>query len=113
MEVNGPDISKYGVVLPGAERGSVKGLIEKPKIESAPSNLASIGRYVFTPNIFEILRDLSVGVDGEVQLADAINNQASKNNVEAVMLNGHRFDCGSKKDYVEAIKYMAKKYKFE
>lgn len=113
MEVNGPDITKYGVIIPGAEPGSVIGLVEKPKIENSPSNLASIGRYVLTPDIFDILRNLSVPEDNEIQLSTAINIQAEKNNVEAVMLNGLRFDCGSKKDYVAAIKYVARNYKFD
>tara|TARA_B100000780_G_scaffold43089_1_gene26721 strand:+ start:727 stop:1110 length:384 start_codon:yes stop_codon:yes gene_type:complete len=61
MEVNGPDISKYGVVVPNEKPGSVAGLLEKPKDEDAPSNLASIGRYVLTPNIFDILRNQPAG----------------------------------------------------
>lgn len=88
MEVNGPDISKYGVVLPGAAQGSVAGLIEKPALEEAPSNLASIGRYVLTSDIFDILREQAPGAGGEIQLADALNIQAQAGLVEAVMLNG-------------------------
>ena len=95
MEVNGPDISKYGVVVPNGEPGSVAGLIEKPDADKAPSNLASIGRYVLTPDIFDILRNQPAGAGGEIQLADAINTQAASNAVEAVKLKGLRFDCGS------------------
>ncbi|MDA9345635.1 sugar phosphate nucleotidyltransferase [bacterium] len=95
MEVNGPDISKYGVVVPNGEPGSVAGLVEKPEADKAPSNLASIGRYVLTPDIFDILRNQPAGAGGEIQLADAINTQAANNAVEAVTLNGRRFDCGS------------------
>ena len=73
MEVDGPDISKYGVVVPNGKPGSVAGLIEKPKADKAPSNLASIGRYVLTLGIFDILRNQRPGADGEIQLADAIN----------------------------------------
>ena len=113
MEVNGPDLTKYGVIIPGIKPGSVIGLIEKPKIENAPSNLASIGRYVLTPDIFDILRKLPVSADNEIQLSAAINIQAEKNEVESVTLDGVRFDCGNKKDYVAAIKYVAKNYKFE
>lgn len=108
MEVNGPDISKYGVIIPGREKNSVHGLIEKPSYEKAPSKLASIGRYVLTPNIFKILRDQPIGVKGEIELADAINSAASENNVESMMLNGYRFDCGSVKGYIEAIVHMSK-----
>ena len=61
MEVSGPDISKYGVIVPGAQPGSVAGLVEKPSPQGAPSNLASIGRYVLTPDIFDILRKQPAG----------------------------------------------------
>ena len=56
MKVNGPDISKYGVIVPDNKTGLAKGIIEKPDFESAPSDIASIGRYAFTTNIFDILR---------------------------------------------------------
>lgn len=109
MEVNGPDISKYGVVQPGTAAGSVAGLVEKPAFEQAPSNLASIGRYVLTPDIFEILRGQAPGAGGEIQLADAINTQAAACQVEAVMLNGQRFDCGSVKGFLGAIMHVAQR----
>jgi UTP--glucose-1-phosphate uridylyltransferase len=111
MEVNGPDISKYGVVIPHSEPGSVAGLVEKPEADKAPSNLASIGRYVLTPDIFDILRNQPAGADGEIQLADAINTQAGNNAVEAVRLNGRRFDCGSVEGYLDAIIYVAERRK--
>ena len=107
MEISGPDISNYGVVVPNEEPGSVKGLVEKPAADKVPSNLASIGRYVLTPDIFDILRNQSVGAGGEIQLADAINAQAANNAVEAVLLNGRRFDCGSVKGYLGAITHVA------
>jgi UTP--glucose-1-phosphate uridylyltransferase len=65
MEVNGADISKYGVVVPGDTQGAVAGLVEKPDAASAPSNLASIGRYVLTPDVFDILRSQPPGAGGE------------------------------------------------
>ena len=107
MEVNGPDISKYGVVVPNGAPGSVAGLVEKPDADKAPSNLASIGRYVLTPDIFDILRNQPAGAGGEIQLADAINTQAAKDAVEAVTLNGRRFDCGSVQGYLDAIMHVA------
>ena len=107
MEVSGPDISKYGVIVPGAQPGSVAGLVEKPSPQGAPSNLASIGRYVLTPDIFDILRNQPAGAGGEIQLADAINVQAARGDVEAVTLNGRRFDCGSVEGYLDAIMYVA------
>jgi UTP--glucose-1-phosphate uridylyltransferase len=113
MKVDGPDISKYGVIVPNNKPGLVTGLIEKPNFENAPSNLASIGRYVLTPDIFDILRNQSIGVGGEIQLADSINKQAENNRVETVLLNGKRFDCGNIQGYVEAIKHIASNYKFD
>ena len=102
MEVNGPDISNYGVVVPNGALGMVAGLVEKPKFEEVPSNLASIGRYVLTPDIFDILRNQIEGTDGEIQLTDAIHFQAKNNMVEAVKLDGRRFDCGSIRGYLDA-----------
>jgi len=107
MQVNGPEISKYGVLALNNETDLVTGLVEKPNFENAPSNLASIGRYVLTPDIFDILRNQPIGIAGEIQLADSINAQAINNRVEAVLLNGMRFDCGSIKGYIDAIKYAS------
>jgi len=107
MEVQGADIAKYGVVVPGVEAGSVVGLVEKPAPNEAPSNLASIGRYVLTPDIFDILRHQAAGAGGEIQLADAIDTQARNGKVSAVMLQGRRFDCGSVKGYLSAIMHVA------
>jgi len=103
MPVDSPEISKYGVIAPGVTPGIVAGLIEKPSFEQAPSNLASIGRYVITPDIFDILRSQPPGAGGEIQLADAINTQAKNNDVEYITLNGRRFDCGSVGGYLQAI----------
>ena len=107
MEVNGPDISNYGVVDLHHDFSNVLGLVEKPNAVEAPSNFASIGRYVLTPDIFEILRDQPAGNNGEIQLSDAINTQAANGAVSAVMLNGNRFDCGSVTGYINAIKHVA------
>ena len=112
MEVNGPDISKYGVVVPNREPGSVAGVVEKPDADKAPSNLVSIGRYVLTPRIFDILRNQPAGAGGEIQLADAINTLAASNAVEAVELNGRRFDCGSVQGYIDAIMYVSGRRRF-
>jgi UTP--glucose-1-phosphate uridylyltransferase len=109
MKVDGVDISKYGVVVPGAGPDDVLGLIEKPAFENAPSNLASIGRYVLTPDIFDILRSLPAGAGGEIQLADAINIQARSGGVGMVKLEGQRFDCGSVQGFLAAIMHVARK----
>ena len=103
VEVNGPEISKYGVVIPGTSGNNISGLVEKPRYEDAPTNLASIGRYVLTPDIFDILRNLPKGRGNEIQLADAINIQAKKGAVETTVLNGNRFDCGSIDGFIAAI----------
>ena len=113
MEVIGPDISKYGVIVSNNKTGLVEGLIEKPDFKKAPSNLASIGRYVLTPDIFDILRNQSIGVADEIQLADSINEQAINNMVETILLNGKRFDCGSVEGYINAIKYVSHNYVFD
>ena len=102
MEVDGPDISKYGVVVPNGSGAGIAGLVEKPDANDAPSNLASIGRYVLTPDIFETLRRLSPGSGGEIQLADAINIHAQQGSFETVNLNGRRFDCGSVAGFMAA-----------
>ena len=111
IEVDGPDISKYGVVVPDWSGKGIAGLVEKPDTLDAPSNLASIGRYVMTPDIFDTLRGLSAGSGGEIQLADAINIHAQQGGVETVRLNGRRFDCGSVEGYIGAInhEYQSKK----
>ena len=106
MEVEGSEISKYGVIVPSQGGTGIKGLVEKPDLAAAPSNLASIGRYVLTSDIFQILRSLPVGSDGEIQLADAINVQAQGGLVETVKLNGRRFDCGSVGGFVRANNYI-------
>ena len=105
MEVDGPDISKYGVVVLTGSGAGLAGLIEKPDAHDAPSNLASIGRYVLTPEIFDTLRGLKAGSGGEIQLADAINIHAQQGDVETVRLNGLRFDCGSLDGFMEASNY--------
>ena len=106
MYVSGPSISKYGVVVPSEFEADIAGLVEKPDFDKAPSNLASIGRYVLTPDIFEILRSTQKGAGGEIQLADAINLQAKNKGVQMVNFHGHRFDCGSVDGYMEAILHV-------
>ena len=81
MEIDGPDISKYGVVVPNGSGGGIAGLVEKPDASDAPSNLASIGRYILPPAIFVTLRGLKAGSGGEIQLADAINIHAQQGSV--------------------------------
>ena len=111
MLVTGADISKYGVIVPGQTPGSVAGVIEKPTQEEAPSNLASVGRYVLHPEIFDILGNLKPGKGDEIQLADAIDILAKRKRIQSVELVSERFDCGSVDGYIEAINYEFSKRK--
>jgi UTP--glucose-1-phosphate uridylyltransferase len=101
------EVSKYGII--SAIDAGVSGLqkiasiVEKPALDKAPSNLASIGRYVFEPEIFDILRGQKSGHGGEIQLADAINTLAGQRTILAQHIQGVRYDCGSKFGYLEAI----------
>ena len=106
-EVEDEEVSKYGILRPGAVDAhgliAVKGLIEKPALEDAPSNLASFGRYVFTPEVFAALSILEPGAGGEIQLADAIDQLARSGKVAAMTNSSQRYDCGSKFGYLTAI----------
>ena len=84
-------------------------LVEKPDADHAPSNLASIGRYLLTPNIFDTLRDLKAGSGGKIQLSDAINVHAQQGSVETVRWNGRRFDCGSMNGFMYTSAYEYEK----
>jgi UTP--glucose-1-phosphate uridylyltransferase len=86
----------------------VTGMIEKPAPEEAPTNLAIIGRYILTPDIFDILRKTPPGKGGEIQITDALLEQAKAGNVIAYRFKGKRFDCGSVEGFVEATNYFAK-----
>jgi UTP--glucose-1-phosphate uridylyltransferase len=107
MQVTCPDISKYGVIVHGDTQGAVAGIVEKPNFEEAPSDMASIGRYILTPDIFDVLRDLPAGSGGEIQLADAINIQAKQGKVNAVHSTALRFDCGSVDGFLAAISHVS------
>ena len=100
MKIDSPKISKYGVVDINKSSGFIQGIVEKPSFDEAPSNLASIGRYVFKSEIFKILRQQDQKVGLEIELADAINVLAKEGSIEHVMLKGKRFDCGSVEEYI-------------
>ena len=95
--------------MPNGAGAGIAGLVEKPDADDAPSNLASIRRYVLTPDIFDTLRGLKAGSGGEIQLADAINIHAQQGSVETVRLSGRRFDCGSVDGFWYAIMHQAKR----
>ena len=84
-------------------------MIEKPSIDIAPSNMAIIGRYILTPDIFKDLKNVKPDKNGEIQLTDALLLQAKRRKVIAYKYKGRRFDCGSIKGYLNANNYFAKK----
>ena len=99
------DVSKYGIVSGNeVEKGLLKldTFVEKPKVEEAAGNTAIIGRYIFTPRIFEELERTSIGSKGEIQLTDAIKSLSTKEVIYGKLLEGKRFDCGSKLGFLKA-----------
>ncbi|NRA43197.1 MAG: UTP--glucose-1-phosphate uridylyltransferase GalU [Pseudomonadales bacterium] len=108
MEVPEDQVHKYGVIAGESMKDGlyrVEDMVEKPAKEDAPSNLAIIGRYILTPDIFDILRDTAPGKNGEVQITDALLQQAKKGCVMAYKFEGQRFDCGSVNGFVEATNF--------
>lgn len=109
QEVPMEETSKYGVIAGEVLKENiyrVDDMVEKPDPSEAPSNLAIIGRYILTPDIFDILRDTKPGKGGEVQLTDALLTQAKNGCVMAYKFQGKRFDCGSVDGFVEATNYV-------
>ena len=99
------ELSSYGVIDPIKVSDSiykVNNIIEKPSIEEAPSNLAVCGRYILTSSIFNSLKNIKTGAGGEYQLTDAIKDLLNSETVLATTYEGNKFDCGSKKGFVEA-----------
>jgi UTP--glucose-1-phosphate uridylyltransferase len=104
-EVPHDQTQSYGIVTIDKMQGDtarIHSIIEKPKPADAPSNLAVIGRYVLTNNVFELLSKITPGAGGEIQLTDAISQLLVRERALAVRLPGRRFDCGSKLGYVQA-----------
>jgi len=109
MEVPEDQISAYGVIAGDAMGDGlyrVDKMVEKPAAEDAPSNLAVIGRYILTPDIFDIIRNTPPGRNGEVQITDALQAQAQNGCVIAYKFKGRRFDCGSVPGFVEATNFV-------
>jgi UTP--glucose-1-phosphate uridylyltransferase len=109
-EVPRSDIHLYGAIRPEfveENLARVLEIVEKPKAEDAPSNLAAIGRYVLTPEIFGALRETPPDKGGEVQLTDALNLLAQQQTVYAYIFEGVRYDIGKKIDYLRATVEMA------
>ncbi|MBR9805028.1 UTP--glucose-1-phosphate uridylyltransferase GalU [bacterium] len=108
QEVPDDQIEKFGVIAGDPIREDlfrVTDMVEKPKKEDAPSNMAIIGRYILTPDIFDIIRNTPPGKNGEVQITDALLQQAKQGCVLAYKFRGRRFDCGSVDGFIEATNY--------
>ena len=109
MEVPKEEVYKYGVIA-GREIEAgvfmVDDMVEKPENDKAPSNLAIIGRYILTPDIFEVIKNTKPGKNGELQITDALLTQAKKGMVLGYRFKGKRFDCGSVDGFVEATNYF-------
>ena len=113
-EVPVKQTKKYGIISGNLLDNSnntyqVIDMVEKPEEKNAPSNMAIIGRYILTPDIFNILNNIKPDKTGEIQITDALKIQAKQGKVIAYKFKGKRFDCGSVKGYVEANNYFANK----
>jgi UTP--glucose-1-phosphate uridylyltransferase len=110
-EVAKEETHKYGIIQGQTIEGDdtlyrVSDMIEKPNPKDAPTNLAIIGRYILTPDIFEILKNTPAGKGGEIQITDALKTQAKEGRVIAYKFQGNRFDCGSVEGFVEATNHF-------
>jgi UTP--glucose-1-phosphate uridylyltransferase len=105
LEVPREAVSSYGVIAPGKQDGAiteVTGLVEKPRVEDAPSNLIISGRYILQPEVMQTLKTQEKGAGGEIQLTDAMARMIGTQPFHAVTFAGKRYDCGSKAGYVQA-----------
>ena len=106
--------NKYGIIAGNLVDNSnntyqVSDMVEKPEQKNAPSNMAIIGRYILTPDIFNILKNIEPDKNGEIQITDALLVQAKQSKVIAYKFKGRRFDCGGIEGYIQATNYFAKK----
>jgi UTP--glucose-1-phosphate uridylyltransferase len=111
LEVPREEVSSYGVIAPGRRLNDtlteVTGLVEKPPVKSAPSNLIISGRYILQPQVMRTLEDQEKGAGGEIQLTDAMARMIGDQPFHAVTFDGQRYDCGSKVGFVEATLALA------
>jgi len=108
--------NKYGIITGNLLDNStdtyqVTDMVEKPEEKDSPSNMAIIGRYILTPDIFNILKNIRPDKNKEIQITDALKIQAEKGKVIAYKFKGKRFDCGSVEGYIEATNHYAKNLK--
>jgi len=114
IQVPEDQVSKYGIVAYQSEAGGLLHLtdmVEKPKQEDAPSRLAIIGRYIFTPRLMDLLRNVKPGSGGEIQLTDAISALAKEEPVYGVLLKGQRFDAGNPEGFLKANAVLGLQHK--
>lgn len=106
------ETEKYGIIslVDDSAEYLMKGIVEKPSAEEAPSNLAAVGRYILTPRIFELLETTAPGAGGEIQLTDAIARLLHEEQIYAFEFSGIRYDCGSKIGYLQATITQAFKH---
>jgi len=101
-------VDQYGIVdcgvktLDVGKTARVQDMVEKPSIETAPSNLSIVGRYVLPPSIFDLLKTTGKGAGGEIQLTDALLQLLGQTSMQALMMRGRSFDCGNKLGYLQA-----------
>lgn len=110
LEVAREEVSSYGVIDPGEEHGAltqVRGLVEKPPVDQAPSNKIVSGRYILQPEVMRVLETQGKGAGGEIQLTDAMAKMIGVQPFHAVTFAGRRFDCGNKTGFVEATLALA------
>jgi UTP--glucose-1-phosphate uridylyltransferase len=116
-EVPANQTNKYGIIAAKKIKGSnntfyVTDMVEKPELGEAPSNMAIIGRYILTPDIFRILKDISPDKNNEIQITDALLSQAKQSKVIAYKFKGNRFDCGNIQGFIKATNHFAEKFGF-
>ena len=117
MEVKKTEVSSYGIITPCKNSPNniidIVNLIEKPSVQSAPSNLAVVGRYIIEPSIFDVLENQNKDSNNEIQLTDAIASRIGKSICTGYKFSGERFDCGSKLGFIKAnIKYSFERNEF-
>lgn len=102
-------VDQYGIVQLQEQTQQITALVEKPKIDEAPSNLAVVGRYVFPAKIFQYLSETQADRSGEIQLTDAMAKLLNEQPMQAFTLQGKTFDCGNKIGYLQAVIHYASK----
>lgn len=110
------DISKFGiadidgVMLQAGQSSPLSRVVEKPALDDAPSNLAIVGRYIFSPSIWGLLEETTAGVGGEIQLTDAMDELIKTETMDAYYMTGRSHDCGNKLGYAKAVIAYASKH---